>query len=179
MPITKNIKSLKIELDKENKKKESEKSIAYHGNNKIFSIKPQFSVAINLYIDGKKYLPDHFPKNYPYTTDVMFFASIPNRRQFSLIKNKKKYYLYLIESNFELDLTFRNNGEDVDVQIDLAFEDEPSYITMKTDDLFTQFEQMWVDLVEVLYEVYPKELVDKEMSKIYQQIDERVAKGKV
>jgi len=175
MFVAKNVKSLKIELDK--KRSVEDRRKFYKGYK--FKILPQFTVPINLYLDNQKYfIPGD--NTGTYTSDAMFFASIPNKRQFDLIKQKEEEYeVEMVDGNFRLYLTFRNNGEDVDIRIDLVFEGEPSYLTMKTSDLFTQFDQMWIDLVDVLYEVYPKDLVDQEMNKIYQQIDERIAKGNV
>lgn len=172
------IKNIKIELNKLKQISELKKSAKYHGTNQSLILKPQFSVFVNLYLNGKLYLPDHFPTDYTHTCTAMFFASIPNKREFELIKQKVGVYeVEMVDGNFRLYLTFENNGEDVKINIDFAFEDEEQYVTMKTSDLFAQFDQMWIDLVDALYDVYPKEIVDLEMNKIYNSIHERVSKG--
>lgn len=170
-----NVKSLRIQLDKKNILENRKKF--YKGGD--FKILPQFTVSLKLYLDNKEYKPFDSSGNL-YSNDAMFFSSIPHKKEFDLIKQKKEQYeVDMLDGIFRLYLKFKNNTEDVDIKIDLFLEDEPSYITMKTSDLFAQFEQMWIDLVDVLYQVYPKELVDREMNKIYEEIDERVARGEV
>lgn len=175
-----NIKSLKIELDKEDKKKESEKAIAYYNtNNQSITIKPYMSVAVNLYLNGKKVLAKGLSED-DYTSDVMFFASIPHKKEFNLIRQKKEQYeVDMVDGFFRFYLKFRDNGENVSVRVEFVDYYDDVFITMKTSDLFAQFDQMWIDLVDVLYQVYPKELVDREMNKIYEEIDERVARSEV
>ena len=134
------------------------------------------TIPINLYINNEKYLPS---KPSQFSSEVMFFASVPNKREFGLIKQKRQYEVEMVDGSFRLYLTFENNGEDVNVVVEFVNHDEPIKASLKSLDLFSQFDKMWIDLVNVLYQLYPKEFVDQEMYKIYQKIDDRVAKGQV
>jgi hypothetical protein len=178
-----NINSLKIELDK---KRWFDIVIKWQGNlpknytrltkNRDISL---LQCPINLYLDGKKILAKGLPED-DYTSDIMFFASIPHKKEFDLIKQKKEQYeVDMVDGFFRFYLKFRDNGENVSIKVEFVDYYDDVFIEMKTSDLFSQFDQMWTDLVDVLYEVYPKELVDREMNKIYQEVDERVARGEV
>ncbi len=142
-----------------------------------FILKPQFSSPVELYLNNNIYIPRL--GNELYSNDCMFFASIPHKKQFDLIKQQPpEYEVEMVDGIFRLYLTFLEKDKSkVKVRLELALEDTEYEITMKTQDLFDQFNQMWIDLVDCLYQVYPKELVDQEMNKIYKQIDESVANG--
>jgi len=125
------------------------------------------SVPIKLIVGGEVYMD----KSPTYTDRVMFFTSIPHKKEFVFIKEKNDYEMILVDGLYDIDLNFSNDNSNKTVRVTIKYslKAENDEFILNSTEFFFMIDQMWIDLVDVLYQVYPKELVDQEMDKIYKK----------